>query len=187
MLPPCLCHANVFLVGCCIWNIDRQSFKATTFFLFYFIAAQFATPNDGIIWRPPHTFCPGHAPSPISLLPQTLTFGWLLCCPTKRWPPKAKVTSLSLIFDMLHFGAPNEGTNSKESALTPCASYGPIGISGTKMWVHGRSCHGKRWQSRWRVGRWRLMSVVVCFVVLVFCVVFEWPFSYRRGRKSISA
>jgi hypothetical protein len=50
----------------------------------------------------------------------------------------------------------------------PRALYGPIGISGAKIWVHGGCCHGKRWQSRWGVGRQYLMLVVVCFVLLIF-------------------
>jgi hypothetical protein len=60
-----------------------------------------------------------------------------------------------LIFDVLHFGA----------------LYGPIGISSAKMWVHGRCCHGKKWQSCWRVGQWRLMFVVVCVCVFFLCIV----------------
>ncbi len=55
------------------------------------------------------------------------------------------------------------------------------------IWGHGGCCHGKRWQSLWRVGQWRLMLVVVCFVYFLFCVVFKRPFSYRRGRKLTSA
>jgi hypothetical protein len=111
-----------------------------SFILFYFFVAQFATPNDSIVWHPPHTFRPSHAPSPISLLPRTPTLGWLLCCLTKRWPPKAEVTSLSLIFNVLHFGAPNKGTNSSESA--PNAAR--------LVWAH-------RDQQRQDVGPWRML------------------------------
>jgi hypothetical protein len=68
------------------------------------------------------------------------TFGWLLCCPTKRWPPKAKVTSLSLIFDVLHFGAPNKETNSNKSA--PDAVH--------LVWAH-------RDQRRQDVGPWGML------------------------------
>ncbi len=107
-------HAHMFLVGCCIWNIDQRPFKATKFFIFSLLLL--SLPPQIMVWRPPNTFFPGCAPSPLSLLPQMPTFGWLLCCPTKRWPPKAKVTSLSLIFDVLRFGTPNKGTNSHESA-----------------------------------------------------------------------
>ncbi len=45
-------HASVFLVGYCIWNINRQPFKATMFFIFYFFVAQFAAPNDGMASAP---------------------------------------------------------------------------------------------------------------------------------------
>jgi hypothetical protein len=117
----------------------------------------------------PHTFHPGRAPSPISLLSRTPTFSWLLCCPTKRWPPKAKVTSLFLIFDVLHFGAPNEGKNSNESA--PDTSR--------LVWVH-------RDQQRQDVGPWRMLpwqkiakplegramvAHVGCCAFCVFCVL----------------
>jgi hypothetical protein len=80
------------------------------FFYFYFLLL--SLPPQMMVWHPPHTFHPGRAPSPISLP----TFDWLLCCPTKRWPPKAEVTSFSLIFNVLRFGTPNKGTNSNESA-----------------------------------------------------------------------
>jgi hypothetical protein len=96
----------------CRWSSAMQ-FKATKFFLFLLLLS---LPPQAMVWHSPHTFSSGRAPSPISLLPQMPTFGWLLCCWTKRWPPKDKVTSLSLIFDVLHFGAPNKGTNSNESA-----------------------------------------------------------------------
>jgi hypothetical protein len=125
-------------------------------------------PPQMMVWHPPYTFRPGRAPSPISLLPRTPTFGWLLCCPTNRWPPKAKVTSLSLIFDVFRFGTPDKGTNSKRAHLTPRALHGPIGISGAKIWVHGGCCHDKRWQGRLGV-QWRyLMLVILCFVLLCF-------------------
>jgi hypothetical protein len=53
--------------------------------------------------------------------------------------------------------------------------YGPIGISGTKIRVHGGCCHGKRWQIHWRVGQWQLMLVVVCFVFLCFVLCSSGP------------
>ncbi len=54
---PCLSllhHTHVFLVGCCIWNIDRQPFKFKTmkFFIFNFFVAQFAAPNNGMASAP---------------------------------------------------------------------------------------------------------------------------------------
>ncbi len=145
------------------------------FFVFIFLLL--SLPPQRMVWHPTHTFCPVRAPSPISLLPRTPTFGWLLCCPTKRWPPKAKVTSLSLIFDVLHFGAPNKGTNSNESA--PDATH--------LVWAH-------RDQRRQDLGPWRMlpwqkmakplkgraMAAHVGCCVFCVCVVFERPFSYRQ-------
>jgi hypothetical protein len=106
---------------------------------YYYIFLLFGSLLQTMVWCPPHTVCPGYAPSPISLLPQMPTFGWLLCCPTKRWPPKAKVTSLALIFDVLRFSAPNKGTNSKESAPD----------TARLVWAH-------RDQRRQVVGPWRM-------------------------------
>jgi hypothetical protein len=137
------------------------------FLIFNFLLL--SLPPQMIVWHPLHTFCPDRAPSPIYLLPQTPTFGWLLCCPTKRWPPKAEVTSLSLIFDVLCFGAPNKGTNSNESA--PDAAR--------LVWAHRDQRHQDL--GPWRMWPWQKMakplggraavSHVGCcvFCVVVFC------------------
>jgi hypothetical protein len=137
------------------------------FFKFSFFVAQFAT--QMMVWRLPHTFHPVRAPSPISLLPRTPTFSWLLCCPTKRWPPKAEVTSLSLIFDVLRFGAPNKGTNSNES--TPDAAR--------LIWAHRDQWHHDL--GPWRMLPWQKMAKLLegramaahvgCCVFCVFCVL----------------
>jgi hypothetical protein len=139
------------------------------FYYFYFIVAQFAAPNDGIVWHPPHTFHPGHAPSPISLLMRTPTFGWLLCCPTKRWPPKAKVTSLSLIFDVLCFGAPNKGTNSNKSA--PNAAR--LVLAHRDQWRQDLGpWQMLPWQKMAKPLEGRAMAAHVgCCVFFVFCVL----------------
>jgi hypothetical protein len=138
-----------------------------TFVYFYFFVAQFAAPNDGMASAP-------HIPPRSCALPNippttNANFGWLLCCRTKRWPPKAEVTSFSLIFDVLHFGAPNEEPNSNESAPNIARL----------VWAH-------RDQRRQDLGPWQmlpwqkmakplggrarryLMLVVVCFVLLCF-------------------
>jgi hypothetical protein len=137
--------------------------------IFYFILLLLSLPPQTMVWRLPHTFCPGCAPSPISLLPRMPTFGWLLCCPSKRWPPKAKVTSLSLIFDVLHFGAPKEGTNRNKIAPN----------TARLVWAH-------KDQQRQDVGPWRMLpwqkmakplegramaAHVGCCLFCVFCVL----------------
>ncbi len=112
-----------------------------------------------------------------------LTFGWLLCCTTKRWPPKAEVTSLSLFFDVLRFGAPNKGTNSNESA--PDAAR--------LVWAHRDQRHQD--VGPWRMLPWQKMAkplevralVVICIVFFVLCVVFEQPIGYQHGKKLILA
>ncbi len=103
---PCLAllrNARVFLVGCCIWNINRQPFKATAFFF-----SLLSLLPQTMVWHSSRTFIPDCAPCPMSHLPQMPTFGWLLCCQTKKRPPKAEVTSLSLIFYVLCFWCPKQ-------------------------------------------------------------------------------
>ncbi len=46
-----LCHAHVFLFGCCIWSIDWQPFKATANF-FFVVVAQFVAPNNSTASAP---------------------------------------------------------------------------------------------------------------------------------------
>ncbi len=106
--------AGFWLVVAFEISIDGPLRPRRKFFIFTFLLL--SLPPQTMVRRLPHTFRSGRAPSPISLLPQTPTFGWLLCCLTKRWPPKAKVISPSLIFNVLRFGAPNKGTNSNKSA-----------------------------------------------------------------------
>jgi hypothetical protein len=152
-------------------------------FIFFF--AQFAAPNNGMA-SAPHV--PPRSCALLNIPPTANTNFWFfLCCPTKRWPPKAEVISLSLIFDVLHFGAPNKGTNSNESAPnTVCL-----------VWAH----RDQRCQDvgPWQMLQWHKMAKLLegkamaahvgccVFCVFVFCVVFMRPFSYRGGRKLMSA
>jgi hypothetical protein len=157
----------------CIWLVvafERSIgsyLRPRHFFIFVFLLL--SLPPQTMVWRTPNTFRPGRAPSPISLLLQTPTFGWLLCCPTNRWPPKAEVTSLSLIFNMLRFGTPNEGRNSNESA--PNAAH--------LVWAH----RDQRCQDLgpWRMLPWQKMAKplegrvmaahVGCCLFCVFCAL----------------
>jgi hypothetical protein len=59
----------------------------------------------------------------------------------KRRPPKAETPPLSLFFEGLRFGAPNEGTNNGDSA-TDAASL---------VWAH-------REQRRQDLGPWQMLS-----------------------------
>ena len=96
--------------------------------------------------------------------------GWLWCQIIKRRPPKANSPPITL-FLMGYVSAPQ----AKEQAAAnvnppPGACNGLAGsLSAFICWGHGGCCHGDRRQSRWRVGQWRLMLCVLCFV---FCVLF---------------
>ncbi len=157
----------------CFWLVDAfeisigSHLRPQCFILFYFIFLLLSLSPQTMAWHPPHTFCPGRAPSPMSLLPRMPTFGLLLCCLTKRWPPKAKVTSLSLIFNVLRFGIPNKETNSKESASKVTCL----------VWAHRdqwRQDVGPWWMLPW----WKMAKLlegramgahVGCCVFCVFC------------------
>ena len=52
---------------------------------------------------------------------------------------------------------------------TSCTWYRPIGSGGAKIWSHGGCCHVNRGQSRWVVGWWQLMLVVVCCGCVLDC------------------
>jgi hypothetical protein len=116
--------------------------------------------------------------------PLTPNFGWLLRLTSKRWPPKAKTPSLSLIFDGSRFGAPSKRTSRGDrKPATGCLLCGPMGSRGTKIW--GRQCptHGERGQSRWRV-EWRLLIlmlwVVGCGLGVAGCGL--WVLVWARER-----
>ncbi len=94
--------------------------------------------------------------------------GWLWCQIIKQRPPKANSPPITLFFDGSCVGTSSKGTSSSDRELT----------AGSLQRTHRQpQClhlsHGDRRQSRWRVGRWRLMLFVVCFVfcVCVLCCV----------------
>jgi hypothetical protein len=132
-----------------------------------FFFSSLSLPPPTMVRRPPHTFRPGRAPSSISLLPRTPTFGWLLCYPTKRWPLKAANRSLSLFTDGLHFGDPSEGLKSGKSAPDASHHQRTIGSSSVKIWVHGGCCHGER-GSKPLKGRTAAAHVGCCVLWLCF-------------------
>ncbi len=128
----------------------------------------------------PHTRHPLRATSPDSL-------GWLLYLPFKFWPLKAKATPMALFFDEVCSGVSNEGTG--RGATKP--EHGHL------AWDHRRLQHHVLWvlltypwRERAKPLEGRLAAAhfgwMLC-LSFVFCVVFEWTFSYRCGRKLISA
>ncbi len=121
--------------------------------------------------RPPHTFQPGLASSPMHPLMLTPSSTWLLFILIKWRPPKAKAPPLSLLFNASYFVSPSKQTNDSKR--------NPDGL-----WpVHGvkeRRHHDlvapllypwrERGQSHWRVGLhgsscWLLCLCVLCFVL----------------------
>jgi hypothetical protein len=88
----------MFLVGWLVCDfVVRQQLKAMVYLFFYFPTLQIAARNE--VTTPPHKSHLGRVLSPTFLLPLMLTFGWLLCHPTERQPPKAeRAHHLSIIF-----------------------------------------------------------------------------------------
>jgi hypothetical protein len=107
-LPPCsppvkplplyhLSCTHVFWVDCYVVIVVWGPPKATTY-LFFDLFCTICHPQT-MIRHPPHN-CGliSFLMSPPLLM---LTLGWLLCFMSKRWPPKAKILSLSLLFKRL--------------------------------------------------------------------------------------
>jgi hypothetical protein len=90
---------------------------------------------------------------------------------------------IALFFDGVCVSAPNEGTSSRKR--------GPA--VGHLQWTHSKPLCLDLWP--WRMLPWQKMAkplegrAVVADVgcCVVFCVVFEWPFSHRGVRKLKSA
>ena len=114
----------------------------------------------------PHTLHPPRTTSPISLLPWTSTFGWLLCLPGFKFRPlRPSHHFLSICWCLLcrtpqtwqpMVALPNQ---------TMGTWHGTIGGRGTMQCGLCWPTHGSRRQSHWEVGQWQLMLVVVCFVL----------------------
>ncbi len=74
-----------------------------------------------------------------------------------------------LYFLMGYASAPQTKEQAAASVNLPPGACNGLTVSHCALiWGHGGCCHGKRWQSCWRVGQWRLILVVVCFVFLCF-------------------
>ncbi len=122
--------------------------------------------------RPPHTFRPGLASSPMHPLTLTPSSIWLLFILIKKQPPKAKALPLSLLFDASYFASPSKQTN--DSKRNPDGLQPAHGIG--ERWLHNLVVPllypwRERGQSCWRVGWhgsscWLLCLRVLCFV---FC------------------
>ncbi len=176
---PCLSllhHACMFLVGYCVWNIKQQLFKATTFF---FCCCSVCRPKQWYGVRPTRSSQVVRPPQYPSYPERQLLVG---CCVVQpkdgHLRPRSHLSHYVLMCCVLV--PQTKEQKAKRAHPMPHDLYGPIGISNAKIWVHGGCCHGKRWQSCWKVGWWWLMLAVVCFVFFVLCVVFERPVSYRR-------
>jgi hypothetical protein len=121
--------------------------------------------------RPPHTFRPGLASSPMHQLMSTPSSIWLLFILMKRQPPKAKAPPLSLLFVAFYLASPSKQTNDSErnpNSSRPAHGIGerrrhdlvttalPMEREGTKL-LEGRVA-------------WLILLVVVS-VCVVFCVL----------------
>ncbi len=122
--------------------------------------------------RPPHTFRPGLASSPMHPLMLTPSSIWLLFILIKQQPPKAKAPLLSLLFDASYFASPSEQTNNSER--NPNSSRPVHGVG--EQWRHDLVAPllypwSERGKSHWRVG-WHGSScwlLCLCELCFVFC------------------
>ncbi len=122
--------------------------------------------------RPPHTFQPSLAPSPMHPLMSTLSSIWLLFILIKRQPPKANAPPLSLLFDASYFASPSKQTN--DSKCNPNSLQPAHGIGEQQHHdLVAPLLHPwkERGQSRWRVG-WPTYLVSCCVWLCVLCFVF---------------
>ncbi len=127
-----------------------------------------------MVQHPPHTFRPGHAPSPISLILWMSTFGWLFCCPAKRLPPKAKTPSLYFFLMGCILAHQTKDRRVARAHLRHHTIDGPIWSSSAKIWVHGGCCYGKRGQKPLK--GWVAAAHVGCCVLwlcFVLCLAVE--------------
>ncbi len=94
----------------------------------------------------------------------------------KRRPPKAKADPpLSPFFDASHFAPPSKQTNNSERK--PNGSQPACGVGERRrhdLVVPLLYPWRERRQSRWRVGQWQIMLVVVCCCVGLWLTV-EYP------------
>ncbi len=145
----------------------------TIFYFYIFSVTQFAALHEET--TPPHTLCPSHAPSPLSLPLFLLTIGRLLLFLTKWQPPKAKAP-LSLWFLMFLVLIPK----SREPAIAIAnpaldACNRTIGSNGAMIW--GRRCpiHGERAKPLDRAAAAHFDCCVLC-VCLWLCFVWGGNF-----------
>ncbi len=150
--------------------INRRPSKARCIlFLLFFVSLNLT--HQGIENTSSHTLYHPRTSFPTLILPLTSTISWLLGIFINQRPLKAKAMPITL-FLMGYASAPQTKEQAAASANPPPGACNGLRVSHCALiWGHGGCCHGKRWQSRWRVGRWWLMLVAVCFVFFVSCVL----------------
>ncbi len=155
------------------------------FIFIIFCVAQFN--NRGIENTSPHMLYHPRTFFPTSILPLPSTISWLLGIFINWQPPKAKATPIALFFDGVCVSAPNKWASSREQEPT----VGRLQRTHSKpLCLDLRPWQMLSWQKMAKLLEGRAMAAHVdccVFCVFLFCVVFERPFSYRRGRKLISA
>jgi hypothetical protein len=139
------CSILPSVVAACFWLVVAFQISISghirprRIFVFIFVRRSVHHPKR---W---HGVTPTHSvqvASPPEYPPTVIAdFCWLLCRMFKRRPLKAKTLPLSLFFEGVRFGTPNEGTNNGESA-TDTTSL---------VWAH-------REQQRQDLGQWCMLS-----------------------------
>jgi hypothetical protein len=123
----------LFLVGCCVSNIHRWLYRATTYFCIY-ICSMLSSPHHPQVVRPPEY--PPHCD-------HGLVVGCCIVCSNGGHLRPRPRPSLCFLRGCVLAPQMKEPTMARAQP-TPRALYGPIGSSGVKNWVHGRCCHGER-------------------------------------------
>jgi hypothetical protein len=133
----------VFLVGCCIWIIDRWLSKAMTFF-FYLFFLSLSLPSQTMARRPPtrsvQVLCPPQYPS---YRKRQLSIGCYVVQPKDGHLRPRPRPSLCFLMGCIFAPQTKYRRAARVHPMHP-AIDGPIGSSGAKIWVHGGCCHGER-------------------------------------------
>jgi hypothetical protein len=136
-------HGCLFLVGCCFSNIHRRPFKATSYFCIYICLTLSSPPQTINGVTPTHSVQVARPPKYHPHHDRRLSVGCCFVCSIGGHLRPRPHPSLCFSRGCVLAPQTKEPTMARVQP-TSRALYGPIGSSGTKIWVHGGCCHGER-------------------------------------------